>query len=336
MTSVQYSGAAVPLGGIGQFAGTWPGQPTVASPLNAIRNGTGKYWTSVDYQAGQNSPGQARPMSSFRRNMWTLQSPYISPGPILQNPTPTIQADEINLQGPAYYSVNIQTAKNFNLYVAPGGGIYGASACGGNGGGGGAGTPYAQPTVTYPAVMYSGYPGGAGVSSSQYALTVQGGGVVVYNYGTIYGSGGGGGGGGGSASVGGGGGGGQTGGTAGASPNQFPGPLYPAAGTGMIPTAQAGQGSGGAGGQGAYIVRFPVPGQPGPAPGPYFVTLTGGGGGPAGGYGQAGGSGSGGTVQWVFNTTQLQNRGTSGGGGAAAAAVSSSGGVQYVVAGTHN
>jgi len=331
MTSVQYSGAAVPLGGIGQFAGTWPGQPTVASPLNSIRNGTGKYWTSVDYQSGQNSPGQARPMSSFRRNMWTLQSPFIGQGAILQNPNPVIQADEINMQGPAYYGINIQTAKSIKLYVAPGGGIYGTVSCGGAGGSGGSGASYSTPTV-----IYSGYPGGAGGTASQVALTVQGGAVVIYNYGTIYGSGGGGGGGGGTASVGGGGGGGQSGGGAGASPNQFPGPLYPSSGAGLSPTAQAGGGGGGGGGQGGLVDRFPVPGQPGPSAGQYYVAIRGGAGGGGGGYGQAGGSGSGGYIQWIGPVNDTQNRGTSGGGGGAAPAVSAPSGVQYAVGGTHN
>lgn len=323
MTSVQYSGAAVPLGGIGQFAGTWPGQPTVASPLDAIRNGTGKYWTSVDYQSGQNSPGQARPMSSFRRNMWTLQSPFISPGPILQNPNPVIQADEINMQGPAYYAVNIQTAKSINLYVAPGGGIYGGTSTG-VGGTGGQGQP---------AVTTGGLPGGGGGAATQTALTVQGSGVVIYNFGSIYGAGGGGGGGGGSSAVGGGGGGGQTPGLAGASPGVFPGTFYP----GGQPAAQAGQATGQPyyGGQGASSYRFPAPGQPGPGPGPYFVSLIAGAGGNGGQYGQAGGSGAGGYVQWVYLTDQLQNRGTSGGGGNAAPAVSAPT-VQYAVAGSHN
>lgn len=326
MTSVQYSGAAVPLGGIGQFAGTWPGQPTVASPLNAIRNGSGKYWTSVDYQAGQNSPGQARPMSSFRRNMWTLQSPFIGQGAILQNPNPVIQADEINMQGPAYYAINVQTAKSINLYVAPGGGIYGGTSTG-TGGVGGPGASYGTPTV-----ISSGYPGGGGGNATQVALTVQGSGVVIYNYGSIYGAGGGGGGGGGSAGVGGGGGGGQPAGGGGATPGQFPGTVYP----GGYPN-QAGQATGQPyyGGQGAAMFRLPAPGQPGPGPGQFYVGIYGGFGGNGGQYGQAGGGGGQGYVQWVLATDQRQNRGTAGGGGNAAAAVSAPT-VQYVVAGGHN
>ena len=297
-TSVLYSQGTVPLGGMGTWAGTWPGQPTVASPLNAIRNGAGRYWTNADNQSGQNTPGQARPMSSFVRNMYATQGVSAQGFPTTLT-LPNVNT-EINVQGTlgtTTFGISAGSS-TFNLRVAPGSAIYGGRIFAGKGGG-------------YPL-----QPATAG-STGETAINVQGGGpsaVQILNYGTVYGGGGGGGGGGyglQAAVYAGGGGGGGVGGTAGTT---F-GATAPVA-------AQAGQSSGALlGGGGAVIPRLPT------------GLLKGGAG---GNHGAAGSAGAAGQPGGIYTPTQ-QLQATSGGGGAGGSVGASATGLYaWTVAGTHN
>ena len=309
-TAVNYRSKTVPLGGMGQWAGTYGGGAGQTSPLNAIRNGTGRYNTYADYQASQQggtqngaqlTPGTLRPMAPFRDNLVAVQ------GTNIQAYTTTLQnADAvITFQGNYQTGVTVTAPANTALFTSPTTIMYGKKGQGGNGGSWSGG------------LVQGAQPGGTGGS----AVTILTSSVNILNYGTIQ-SGGGGGGGGATGFVsgtpraaysGGGGGGGQNSGAGGAS-------IGPIQGQAPI-NAQPGQvnanWNGGTGGfsktQTGNVSCFAGPG------------------GPAGGFGAAGAAG-----QNTIQATQIGPRGNGGAAGTASVSPGTGATVTYIVQGTHN
>jgi len=311
-TNVQYSGAAVPLGGMGQWAGTYGAGPGQKSPLNAIRNGTGRYNTYADYQSGQNSQGQKRPMAPFRTNLACVQGQ--SPG---YSTTLSTGVANFTFQGQFTGGATVNAPGAVNIFTSP------TTQIRGTAGYGGAGRTYFDSPST----------GNGGT-----ALNVTQSGVNILNYGTIYGGGGGGGGGGfafASAGVqtpggavyvfaGGGGGGGIPGGAGGQSTAQG---YIQSGGVGGAPGQAGGPQTGG--GAGNYSITNSGP------YGNWALYAYGGNGGNAGADAQAGSTGGGGSIDPATYPAFNQNAFPGMPGGFAGAAVTGPS-VTYVVQGTHN
>ena len=311
-TNVQYSGAAVPLGGMGQWAGTYGAGPGQKSPLNAIRNGTGRYNTYADYQSGQNSPGQARPMSSFRTNLACVQGP--SSG---YSTTLSTGVTNFTFQGQFTSGATVNAPGAVNIFTSPTTQIQGTAGSGGPGR-----TYFDNPSA-----------GNGGT-----ALNVTQSGVNILNYGAIYGGGGGGGGGGfafasagrqtpgGAVYVfaGGGGGGGNPGGTGGQSSLQG---AIQSGTSGAAPGQPGGPQAGGNYGYSTSVNSGPF--------GNWALYAYGGPGGNLGGSGQAGSSGGSGSIDPASYPAFSQAPYPGMPGGSAGAAVTGPS-VTYTVQGTHN
>jgi hypothetical protein len=184
--NTSFGSSNFPLAGVGQWAGTTtssPGQATqvgTAAPLNAIRANAGKFWTAAEENV-QTTFGTARPMSTFGGSLNCIQ------GQAQAYSTSAITGrDQWNIQGQFANGFTMNGPVNpISMYTGPGTVIYGptGTASGGNGAQGqnsGSG--------------FVGQPGGNSTAGTAFVLngTSPGYQSVVYNHGTIYGSGGGG------------------------------------------------------------------------------------------------------------------------------------------------
>lgn len=309
-TSLQYIGAACPLGGMGQWAGTWTGNPVQPSQLNNIRNGTGRFWNSTDFVSNQNTSGQFRPMLPMRDNgMVAYQGSFPTGATWNITNGPGARVD-FNMQGNVDdgFTVNVQATTT--SAAIRNNGLQRVITVKGQGGAGGQGiSPRAQAQVGG-----NGRRNGTTINHSQPTMS-----SLIYNFGTIYGGGGGGGGGGGAPGIpanpistdgaGGGGGGGQGAG-AGGSSRGVTLPRSAAAGQSNPPWA------GGVGG--IVSVRNPSGGT---TP---FIGASGGGAGGAAQAGAAGGQG------------QANQTGRAGGAALAGVGQNAIGVVSIPVQGTRN
>lgn len=313
-STISYASGSVPLGGMGQWAGTSGGGAGQPSPLNLIRNGVGRYNSAYDFSYPCIGYNTTRPMVAFLQNAACVQGPASNYSSFMGYYTDTCTYQGA-FTGPT--TVTVYDSTFINLFTGPTTTLYGTTGAGGTGGlalapGSTAGAPGSTGTPALT-LAYQGFP------TSR---------TSIFNYGYMYGGSGGGGGGGSvrwvvqNVYLGGGGGGGQPAGTGG-QPNGLPGQSV------------------GVGGQGlTQSITNPLPIFQG---GPQARTVRSGSGGPAGGFGaaQGGNAGQGATVTPSSPAIPGLPLTAGGFGASASPAINNTAGgpaniVTYIVQGSHN